>query len=166
MRNASESLTGGPEDEPRSRLEPYRELILHWRDKAEPIAASVSYCTRSAISRLPSYEFVQRRRVDETYACVRGRWRYLYRASDSAGATIDFLLSSLRCADAAKRLFRKALSDQSHPEPTFYQHRFGPHLHLGDRIEKDDSPAFAAGTGPCRTCTTSSSTTNTPSNDE
>jgi transposase-like protein len=33
------------------------------------------------------------------------------------GATIDFLLSAFRDADAAKRLFRNALSDQSHPQP-------------------------------------------------
>jgi transposase-like protein len=45
-------------------------------------------------------------RVDETYVKVKGRWCYLYRAIDSAGATIDFLLSALRDADAAKRLFR------------------------------------------------------------
>ena len=32
-------------------------------------------------------------RVDETYVRVRGRWCYLYRAIDSAGATIDFVLS-------------------------------------------------------------------------
>ena len=56
-------------------------------------------------------------RVDETYLRVKGRWCYLYRAIDSAGATIDFLLSALRDADAAKRLFRSALSDISHPQP-------------------------------------------------
>jgi transposase-like protein len=56
-------------------------------------------------------------RVDETYVLVNGRWCYLYRAIDSAGATIDFLLSARRDADAAKRLFRKALRDQSHPQP-------------------------------------------------
>jgi transposase-like protein len=56
-------------------------------------------------------------RVDETYVKVRGRWCYLYRAIDSAGATIDFLLSAFRDADAAKRLFRKALSTSSHPQP-------------------------------------------------
>jgi IS6 family transposase len=33
-------------------------------------------------------------RVDETYVRVKGRWCYLYRAIDSAGATIDFLLSA------------------------------------------------------------------------
>jgi len=56
-------------------------------------------------------------RVDETYVRVKGRWCYMYRAIDSAGATIDFLLSGLRDADAAKRLFRKALSHASHPQP-------------------------------------------------
>src|ERR1700730_11825957 len=37
-------------------------------------------------------------RVDETYVRVKGRWCYLYRAIDSTGATIDFLLSALRDA--------------------------------------------------------------------
>jgi transposase-like protein len=39
------------------------------------------------------------------------------RAIDSTGPPIDFLLSALRDADAAKRLFRKALGDRSHPQP-------------------------------------------------
>jgi len=56
-------------------------------------------------------------RVDETYIRVKDRWCYLYRAIDSTGATIDFLLSALRDAAAAKRLFRKALNDPSHPQP-------------------------------------------------
>jgi transposase-like protein len=55
-------------------------------------------------------------RVDETYIRVSGRWCYLYRVIDSAGATSDSLLS-LRDADAAKRLFREALSDAGHPQP-------------------------------------------------
>src|ERR1700730_17692512 len=56
-------------------------------------------------------------RVDETYIRVKGAWCSLYRAIDSTGATIDFLLSALRDAAAAKRLFRMALSDPSHPQP-------------------------------------------------
>jgi len=56
-------------------------------------------------------------RVDETYIKIKGRWCHLYRAIDSAGATIDFLLSAFRDADAAKRLFRQALKDPSHPQP-------------------------------------------------
>jgi transposase-like protein len=42
-------------------------------------------------------------RVDETYVRVKGRWCCPYRAIDSAGATIDFLLSAWRDADSAKR---------------------------------------------------------------
>jgi len=56
-------------------------------------------------------------RVDETYIRVKGRWCYLYRAIDSAGDTIDFLLSALSEADEDKRLFRKALSERSHSQP-------------------------------------------------
>lgn len=41
----------------------------------------------------------------------------MYRAIDSAGAMIDFLLLKLRDADAAKQLFRKALRNLSHPPP-------------------------------------------------
>src|SRR3954463_16587800 len=47
-------------------------------------------------------------RVDETYVKVKGRWTYLYRAVDSRGQTIDFLLSAKRDVAAAKRFFRKA----------------------------------------------------------
>ena len=56
-------------------------------------------------------------RVDETYVRVKGRWCYLYRAIDSTGATIDFVLSGLRDAATAKHLFRKVLTDPSHPQP-------------------------------------------------
>ena len=43
-------------------------------------------------------------RVDETYIKVKGIWTYLYRAVDSLGQTIDFLLSAQRDAASAKRL--------------------------------------------------------------
>src|SRR5215831_862199 len=56
-------------------------------------------------------------RVDETYVRIRGHWFYLYRALDSSGATIDFFLSAVRSADAAKALLSKTLSDRSHPQP-------------------------------------------------
>src|SRR5271165_5746234 len=56
-------------------------------------------------------------RVDETYIRVKGKWRYLYRAVDSSGATLDFLLSAKQDAAAAKRFFAKALSRANHPTP-------------------------------------------------
>ena len=42
-------------------------------------------------------------RMDETYIRVKGKWRYLYRAVDSSGATIDFFLSARQDAAAAER---------------------------------------------------------------
>ena len=48
-------------------------------------------------------------RVDETYIKVRGQWMYLYRAVDSTGQTLDFLLNETRSTRAAKRFFRKVL---------------------------------------------------------
>ena len=56
-------------------------------------------------------------RVDETYLRVAGKWTYLYRAVDSTGATIDFLLSAKRDTNAAKRFFQKALRSPGHPRP-------------------------------------------------
>src|SRR5215470_10728657 len=49
-------------------------------------------------------------RVDETYVRVAGRWTYLYRAVDSSGETIDFMLSPYRDLTAAKLFLRLALS--------------------------------------------------------
>jgi transposase, IS6 family len=56
-------------------------------------------------------------RVDETYVRVKGKWVYLYRAVDSTGATIDFLLSAKRDAEAAGRFLTKALGGENHPAP-------------------------------------------------
>ena len=42
---------------------------------------------------------------------------YLYRAMDSTGATIDFLLSAKRDAAAAERFLSKALGGENHPAP-------------------------------------------------
>jgi transposase, IS6 family len=49
-------------------------------------------------------------RVDETYIKVKKVWMYLYRAVDSRGNTLEFLLSPTRNTQAAKRFFSKALS--------------------------------------------------------
>src|SRR4029077_521691 len=56
-------------------------------------------------------------RVDETYIRVKGKWVYLYRAVDSTGATIDFLLSARRDTVAAKRFLGKALGGDNRPHP-------------------------------------------------
>ncbi|GHP00181.1 hypothetical protein KSF_102280 [Reticulibacter mediterranei] len=48
-------------------------------------------------------------RVDETYIKIKKTWMYLYRAVDSGGQTLEFLLSPARDAEAATHFFRKAL---------------------------------------------------------
>jgi transposase, IS6 family len=47
-------------------------------------------------------------KVDETYIKVKKIWTYLYRAIDSEGNTLEFLLSPTRDAEAATRFFLKA----------------------------------------------------------
>ena len=56
-------------------------------------------------------------RTDETYIKVKGEDKYLDRAVDSTGQTIDFLLTAKRDAAAAKHFFRKALSSPGNPAP-------------------------------------------------
>ena len=54
-------------------------------------------------------------RVDETYILVGGQWRYLYRAVDKRGRTVDFRLSEHRDIEAAKAFFRKAILTSGAP---------------------------------------------------
>ena len=44
---------------------------------------------------------------------VDGEWRYLYRAVDGIGQTIDLLLSAKRDKQAARRFFHKALGREN-----------------------------------------------------
>ena len=48
-------------------------------------------------------------RLDETYVKVGTEWKYLYRAVDSAGCIIEFMLSAKRDISAAKRFFKKVM---------------------------------------------------------
>src|SRR6195952_4818302 len=55
-------------------------------------------------------------RMDETYVRVKGAWKYLYRAVDKAGATVDFLPTANRDRKAALRFLRKAIKGNGTPE--------------------------------------------------
>ena len=55
-------------------------------------------------------------RMDETYIKVKGEWRYLYRAVDKYGETIDFLLTEHRDKEAALRFLKKAIRRNGLPE--------------------------------------------------
>ena len=80
---------------------------------------------RWAIKLLPVLEKAFRRskrkvgrswRMDETYIRVRGEWKYLYRAVDKAGDTVDFLLQAHRDKAAARRFFEQAVERNGSPE--------------------------------------------------
>ncbi|KYQ96971.1 integrase [Serratia plymuthica] len=58
----------------------------------------------------------RRWRMDETYIKIKGQCKYLYRAVDTSGQTIDFLLTARRDAAAALRFFRKAIRHHGEPE--------------------------------------------------
>jgi putative transposase len=55
-------------------------------------------------------------RMDETYIKVKGEWRYLSRAVDKHGQTIDFLRTEHRDTEAALRFLKKALRRNGRPE--------------------------------------------------
>jgi putative transposase len=55
-------------------------------------------------------------RMDETYIKVKGAWKYLYRAVDKYGQTIDFLLTEHRDKEAALRFLKKAIRRNGVPE--------------------------------------------------
>jgi transposase-like protein len=101
----------------------YRRYSLSYRDLEEIMAERGLRVDHSTIARwvlryAPVVNERLRRhvrrpagswRVDETYIRVNGRWTYLYLAVDSAGGTIDFLLSPKRVAVAAKLFLQLAL---------------------------------------------------------
>ncbi|MFM0268160.1 IS6 family transposase [Paraburkholderia sediminicola] len=89
------------------------------------IAVDHSTVHRWAIKLLPVLEKAFRRckravgkswRMDETYVKVRGEWRYLYRAVDKEGNTVDFLLRARRNKAAAQRYFEKSIRQNGVPE--------------------------------------------------
>jgi transposase-like protein len=55
-------------------------------------------------------------RMNETYVRVKGTWKYLYRAVNKAGATVEFLLTAERDRNAAPRFLRKAIKWNGPPE--------------------------------------------------
>ncbi len=58
-------------------------------------------------------------RLDETYIKVGTQWKYLYRALDKEGNTIEFMLSAKRDIPAAKRFFKKMMRADHRRLPFF-----------------------------------------------
>jgi putative transposase len=99
----------------------------HLEEIMDERGVSVDHSTvnRWAIRFLPLIEKLSRKhrrevgtswRMDETYIKVKGAWKYLYRAVDEAGKTVDFLLAAQRDMAAAKRFFEKAMRENGVPE--------------------------------------------------
>ncbi|CAB3807026.1 IS6 family transposase ISBmu21 [Paraburkholderia fynbosensis] len=101
--------------------------LRHLEEMMLERAVSVDHSTvhRWAIKLLPVIEkaFGPRKRevgkswrMDETYIKVKGEWKYLYRAVEEAGNTIDFLFRAKRDKTAAQRYFEKAIAPNGAPE--------------------------------------------------
>jgi hypothetical protein len=76
---------------------------------------------------------------------MAGTWTYWYRAVDSTGATIDFLLSARRDATAAKRFFQKALRSPIHPRPRVINVRRTASIPKSPSVRKSGIPSLSLG---------------------
>jgi putative transposase len=74
-----------------------------------------------AIKMLPVLTAICRRRkrpvgMDETYIKVAGQWKYLYRAVDKNGDTVDFLIRAKRDHASARAFFERAIDLHDVPD--------------------------------------------------
>jgi transposase-like protein len=82
--------------------------IPRWAIKMLPVLAAI--CRRRKLPVGKSW------RMDETYIKVAGQWKYLYRAVDKNGDTVDFLLRAKRDHGAARAFFERAIGLHDVPE--------------------------------------------------
>lgn len=101
----------------------YRQLEEMMQERG--VAVDHSTLNRWVIKYAPEIEKQFRRgqrpvgkswRMDETYVRVKGQWKYLYRAVDKEGQTVDFLLTPQRDRAAAEAFLHKAIRAHGLPE--------------------------------------------------
>jgi transposase-like protein len=78
-------------------------------------------------------------RLEETYIKVRGQWRYLYRAVDTCGETIDFLLTPKRDTLAAYRFLKKACAQNGTPRAIAIDGSMANHAGIGEFCKRHDA---------------------------
>ncbi len=125
----------------------------HLEEMMEERGVSVDHSTvsRWATRFLPLLENIFRRkynrsvgrswRMDETYIKVKGAWKYLYRAVDKEGNTVDFLLTAKRDKAAAMRFFKKAINSNYMPEKVAMD-KSGANKAAIDQIIKDNDTSI------------------------
>ena len=101
----------------------YRNLEEMMKDRGLDLAHTSIYRWVQDYSKVLVKNFNKRKlpvskswRMDETYIKVRGKWKYLYRAVDKHGMTVDFMLSSKRDVKAAASFLCKAIGNNVTPE--------------------------------------------------
>ena len=82
--------------------------IYRWVQRFTPLLIDAARPCRHAVG--------SRWFVDETYAKVAGKWRYVYRAVDQHGQVIDVFVSKRRNIDAARTFFGAALTAHGEPD--------------------------------------------------
>jgi putative transposase len=101
----------------------YRHIEEMMRERG--VSVDHSTINRWAIRFLPAIEKLSRKykrkvgaswRMYETYIKVKGIWKYLYRAVDKEGKTVDFLLTAHRDMAAARQFFQKAMRENGMPD--------------------------------------------------
>jgi transposase-like protein len=101
----------------------YRQLEEMMGERGVVVAHST--LNRWVVKYIPEVEKQFRRRqwpvgrswrMDETYVRIKGKWAHLYRAVDTEGHTIDFLLIPTRDRDAAEAFLFEAIRAHGLPE--------------------------------------------------
>ena len=82
--------------------------VHRWALKILPVLAAIFRRRKRSVGR--SW------RMDETYVKVCGEWKYLYRAVDRDGETVDFLLTATRDCAAARRFLTQTFALHGLPE--------------------------------------------------
>ena len=96
-----------------------QSTIYRWVQRFLPLFGEVARKYRDPVG--PDW------RVDETYARIRGRWHYIYRAIDGCGQIVDAYVSPTRDTVAARRFFERAIASSGTTPRRVITDKAGPY---------------------------------------